>query len=222
MRLKTVRRGKQVAIGGDGQVSLGETTVKHDARKIRALAAAVAVSVLIGGAALARSAYLGKSRGEAQSLRAENTKLKETNRALKTLRDRIVLIREWRKEQLDWLAQLAHLSNTLPGAEALYLDSVECKPGTIKLLGRAKDRRSLSRFASDLMAMSGYEVRPGATSSVRDPFGYDLKFDMDVSPKAKPILTTSRPVRRPADDGALQAPDRRPSRYTRPRSRIRR
>ena len=34
----TVRRGENVAIGGDGQVSIGETAVKHDARKIRALA----------------------------------------------------------------------------------------------------------------------------------------------------------------------------------------
>jgi ATP-dependent HslUV protease subunit HslV len=32
-----VRRGGHVAIGGDGQVSLGNTTVKHDARKIRPL-----------------------------------------------------------------------------------------------------------------------------------------------------------------------------------------
>ena len=34
----TVRRGDHVAIGGDGQVSLGDTMVKQDARKIRSLA----------------------------------------------------------------------------------------------------------------------------------------------------------------------------------------
>jgi ATP-dependent HslUV protease subunit HslV len=32
----TVRRNGVVAIGGDGQVSLGQTTVKHDAVKLRA------------------------------------------------------------------------------------------------------------------------------------------------------------------------------------------
>ncbi len=32
-----VRKGKGVAIGGDGQVTLGETVVKHGARKIRTL-----------------------------------------------------------------------------------------------------------------------------------------------------------------------------------------
>ncbi len=32
-----VRRGKKVAIGGDGQVTLGDTVIKHGARKIRTL-----------------------------------------------------------------------------------------------------------------------------------------------------------------------------------------
>ena len=31
----TVRRGHNVALGGDGQVTLGHTVVKHGARKIR-------------------------------------------------------------------------------------------------------------------------------------------------------------------------------------------
>ncbi len=34
----TVRRGNTVSIGGDGQVSLGQTVVKGDARKVRRLA----------------------------------------------------------------------------------------------------------------------------------------------------------------------------------------
>ena len=33
----SVRRGDTVAIGGDGQVTLGQTTVKHDAMKLRSL-----------------------------------------------------------------------------------------------------------------------------------------------------------------------------------------
>ena len=31
----TVRRGKDVALGGDGQVTLGDTVIKHSAKKIR-------------------------------------------------------------------------------------------------------------------------------------------------------------------------------------------
>ena len=33
----SVRRGEQVALGGDGQVTLGNTVAKHDAIKIRRL-----------------------------------------------------------------------------------------------------------------------------------------------------------------------------------------
>ena len=34
----SVRRGDRVVIGGDGQVSLGETVMKGNARKVRPLA----------------------------------------------------------------------------------------------------------------------------------------------------------------------------------------
>lgn len=50
----TVRRAESVAIGGDGQVSLGETAVKHDASKIRSLANG---TVLCGFAGSAGDAF---------------------------------------------------------------------------------------------------------------------------------------------------------------------
>ena len=59
----TVRRGDRVAIGGDGQVSLGETTIKHDARKIRALADG---KVLCGFAGSAADAFALLERFEAK------------------------------------------------------------------------------------------------------------------------------------------------------------
>lgn len=183
----------------------------RDTRKLRAAAALASVAVVIGGAVLARSAYLGGHRRTLAALDSENRKLKEHKKQLEKLRARIELIEEWRAGQLDWLGQLAHLSNTLPGAETAYLDSVTCKPGRIALLGRTKDRQAIARFYKDIMAMSGYEVRPGATSAVADPFGYSLKFDMEViiSPKARPLVTTNRPVGRPGDDSAMQGPDQR-------------
>ena len=47
----TVRRGGHVAIGGDGQVSLGDTVVKADAMKIRKLADGRVLAGFAGGAA---------------------------------------------------------------------------------------------------------------------------------------------------------------------------
>ena len=179
---------------------------------------AAAVVALVGAAVIVRSAYLSERRDTIKSLASENEKHTKANKQLKKLAGRVKLVQEWAGAQLDWIGQLAHLSNTLPGAENVYLDSIQCKPGRISLAGRAKDRQSISHFASELMAMSGYEVRPGATSSAPDAFGYNLRFGVEVliSPEAKPIIKASRPVGRPANDSAMQGLNRGRSGRRRP------
>jgi ATP-dependent HslUV protease subunit HslV len=58
-----VRREQRVAVGGDGQVSLGATIVKHDARKVRSLAEG---KVLCGFAGSAGDAFALIERFESQ------------------------------------------------------------------------------------------------------------------------------------------------------------
>ena len=50
----SVRKGDQVALGGDGQVTLGATVAKHDASKVRRLAGG---KVLVGFAGSAADAF---------------------------------------------------------------------------------------------------------------------------------------------------------------------
>ena len=59
----TVRRGGRVCIGGDGQVSLGQTVVKGDARKVRPLAGG---KVLAGVAGATADAFTLLERLEAK------------------------------------------------------------------------------------------------------------------------------------------------------------
>ncbi|MEM7500819.1 MAG: ATP-dependent protease subunit HslV [Pseudomonadota bacterium] len=47
----SVRRGDQVAIGGDGQVSMGNTVMKGNARKVRPLAGGRVIAGFAGGTA---------------------------------------------------------------------------------------------------------------------------------------------------------------------------
>ena len=47
----SVRRGNQVVIGGDGQVSLGNTVMKGNARKVRPLAGGKVIAGFAGGTA---------------------------------------------------------------------------------------------------------------------------------------------------------------------------
>ena len=47
----SVRRGKQVVMGGDGQVTLGNTVMKHNARKVRRLYKDRVIAGFAGGTA---------------------------------------------------------------------------------------------------------------------------------------------------------------------------
>lgn len=94
----TVRRGSQVAIGGDGQVSLGDTAIKHDARKIRSLADG---KVLCGFAGSAADAFALLERFEAKletyknNLRRaaiELAKAWRTDRAMRRLESLLIAV----------------------------------------------------------------------------------------------------------------------------------
>lgn len=94
----TVRRGDSVAVGGDGQVSLGEAAIKHDARKIRSLADG---KVLCGFAGSAADAFALLERFEAKlethknNLRRaaiELAKAWRTDRALRRLESLLLAV----------------------------------------------------------------------------------------------------------------------------------
>jgi len=82
-----VRRGSQTAIGGDGQVTLGQTALKHDASKIRRLADG---KVLCGFAGSAADAFALLDRFE--------KKLDEFKGNLR--RAAIELAKDWRTDRV--------------------------------------------------------------------------------------------------------------------------
>jgi len=83
----SVRRHQQVAVGGDGQVSLGDTICKHDSSKIRRLCDG---KVLCGFAGSAADAFALLERFEG--------KLEEYKGNLK--RAAIELAKEWRTDRV--------------------------------------------------------------------------------------------------------------------------
>ena len=83
----SVRREGQVAVGGDGQVTLGQTTLKHDAVKIRRLRKD---QTLCGFAGSAADAFALLDRFEG--------KLEEFKGNLK--RAAIELAKEWRTDRV--------------------------------------------------------------------------------------------------------------------------
>ncbi len=99
-----VRRGNSVAVGGDGQVSLGHAAIKHDAKKIRRLADG---KVICGFAGSAADAFALLERFE--------TKLEQHKGNLK--RAAIELAKDWRTDRalrrLESLLVVASAETTL-------------------------------------------------------------------------------------------------------------
>ncbi len=83
-----VRRGSKVAIGGDGQVSLGQTIVKDTAKKIRRLGDGA--GVLVGFAGSAADGLTLLERFE-EKLKAHRGQLR---------RAAVELTREWRTDKM--------------------------------------------------------------------------------------------------------------------------
>jgi ATP-dependent HslUV protease, peptidase subunit HslV len=101
-----VRRDNRVAIGGDGQVTLGQTALKHDANKIRRLGSG---KVLCGFAGSAADAFALLDRFEA--------KLEEYKGNLK--RAATQLAKDWRTDRV--LRRLESLMATVDSETSLII-----------------------------------------------------------------------------------------------------
>jgi len=87
----SVRRGNSVVIGGDGQVTLGNTVMKGNARKVRKLASGDVIAVFAGATADAFTLFerfegmLDKHRGHLTRAAVEMAKDWRTDRMLRKL-----------------------------------------------------------------------------------------------------------------------------------------
>ena len=93
----SVRRGSKVVIGGDGQVSQGNTVLKGNARKVRRLYKDQVLAGFAGGTADAFTLYerfeeqLEKYHGKLTRAAVELAKLWRTERALRRLEALLVI-----------------------------------------------------------------------------------------------------------------------------------
>jgi len=95
--LLSVRRGNQVVVGGDGQVSQGNTVMKGNARKVRRLYGDKVLAGFAGGTADAFTLFerfeeqLEKHSGKLTRAAVELAKLWRTERALRRLEALLVV-----------------------------------------------------------------------------------------------------------------------------------
>jgi len=115
-----VRRNGQTAIGGDGQVTLGQTAVKHDANKLRRLAGGKVLCGFAGSAADA-FALLERFEGKLETFKGNMR------------RAAIELAKEWRSDRV--LRRLESLMIAVDAEATLMVsgagDVIEPKDGVI-------------------------------------------------------------------------------------------
>ncbi|MGQ9651879.1 MAG: ATP-dependent protease subunit HslV [Phycisphaerae bacterium] len=93
-----VRRGEQTAIGGDGQVTIGQTALKHDANKIRRLGDGKVICGFAGSAADAFALLdrfekkLDEFKGNVRRAAIELAKDWRTDRVLRRLESMLAVV----------------------------------------------------------------------------------------------------------------------------------
>lgn len=119
-----VRRGNQVALGGDGQVSMGNTRVKNNARKVRRLYNGKVLAGFAGGTADAFTLF-------------ERFEGKLEKHGGQLLRAAVEMAKDWRTDR--YLRRLEALLIVADGESALMLsgngDVMEPEPHGVLAIG---------------------------------------------------------------------------------------
>lgn len=152
-----VRRGDTVAMAGDGQVSMGDTIFKGNARKVRRLAKG---SVLAGFAGGTADAFTLTEKFEAQ-LDAHNTNL---------TRAAVALAREWRSDRV--LRRLEALLTVADESTSLIIsgngDVIEPEDGLMAVGSGGAFAQSAARALLDHSELDAREIVDKALNIAAD------------------------------------------------------
>lgn len=149
-----IRKGKEVAIGGDGQVTFGQTVVKHGARKIRSLRDGTVLAGFAGSTADAMTLF-SKFEG----------KLDEADGNLQ--KAAVELAKEWRSDKV--LRHLEALLAVMDKKHSLIIsgsgDVVEPDDGIVTIgsggpyaLAAARALRNNTKLSAELIVIKSLEI----------------------------------------------------------------
>ena len=145
--LLSVRRGNQVVIGGDGQVSLGNTIMKGNARKVRRLFHDKVIAGFAGGTADAFTLF-------------ERFEVKLEKHRGQLVRAAVELAKDWRTEQS--LRKLEALLAVADQTASLIItgngDVIEPEEGLIAIGSGGPYAQSAARALLDNTELSAQEI----------------------------------------------------------------
>jgi hypothetical protein len=179
--------------------------VQRDYRKIRALAIAAGVVLLLVVTLGVRSHLIQKRLTAQKQLQAELDAIEKQRNTFRRMIQQARVVDDWVQGGKSWLTHYAYLSEILPPSEEVYVTSIAVGGnGTIRLTVQAQSGEILAKMEKQLRA-AGYEVKPVAITPGTDRFGYDFRSGMDlvVPAKLKIDLAKTKAPARPRDDASL-------------------
>jgi type IV pilus assembly protein PilM len=208
-----------LAVGHSPQVGMAidflnpkRAPVQRDMRKLKVIAAAVSLAVIVGGVFAASAVYYLNERAGRDALQEQYNKLKLDNRRVDALAKHISDIDRWTNGGRNWLDQWAYLSGIFPPCTDTYVTSLNSTPdGSLKISVRATTSEALDELSKRLTG-GGYGFKPGQVSTGSDTYNY--KYMESVVVIVKPTMTVDlaslpEPVR-PENDNSAEILGRSP------------
>ncbi len=176
-----------------------KSRARRDVKKLRIIAAAAAIGVLLIGAMGYRWWKIRDLQAEITQKREEIDQTKQSVKAGEPLMKSAALVGEWDQRANQELAQIGQLYAELPGTHKMYLVKYHLASGPknslgiIQAEGRAKDEDDVSELFGNLYAR-GIKVKPTKRQASADS-EYPVHFTLDLElPLPKPAQATPIPA----------------------------
>ncbi|MFM7162317.1 MAG: hypothetical protein ACKO3P_18335, partial [Planctomycetaceae bacterium] len=191
-----------------------KTVVKPDNRGKQlkwagAAAGALAASLLVG-----HTWRLWSLDSEIESLRLRDSQLAAEIKKSTPTDESVALVQKWQGEGVDWLRQLADLSQRMPATDRLYLESLQLVHTNNQLPkivahGYAREQKDVRELSSGLHTSERYRVMPYQAAKSNADSYYPWKIDGQEILLAAPAKE-SKSAAKPAAGKGTPAPGTRP------------
>ena len=176
--------------------------VQRNVAKMLTVAGVAAVVLVVVAAFAGAGLHWYRAASQVSELTEQLKRLKQANKKVIALRQRVETIEKWLKAGRDWLDQWAYLSGVFPSCTEAYVTSLSTNPdASLKFNVRASNNDAINSLGGRL-ALAGYGFKPGQVTTTKDRYGYNYSTAVKVmvKPDMQVALADLSPPPRPDDD----------------------
>jgi len=180
--------------------------VERDLTKILTVAGVAAVVLVVVAAFAGAGLHWYNAASQVSELTEKLKTLKEGNKKVTALKQRVETIEKWVAAGRDWLHQWAYLTGVFPSCSEAYVASLSTNPdASLKVNVKARNNDAINSLG-DRLAQAGYDFKPGQVTTSKDRYGYDYTAAVKVmvKPDMQIALADLSPPPRPDDDASAE------------------